>query len=279
MSALIFENCEDSPIVVNGVSHIYSGALQATGPTILIKSEEGYDPPRLVYNGIATRLAGTEIGDTSDSVTLRDELNGVDVPRSKVSGIYMRGFIDGEFFPNEWATIASAETLYLKTLKNPKIDGSLYDQNGNRILGHNVVANAVNYVQVSNRAAGVGNPTLAARGSDSVIALDLLSQNGGGVWADNYQIGTRSRVVVTGTTTLGAAANHEFEYLFRSTAVPTLPTAVGNTSTYHLTNASTSDVSVATTSSQKISGMTAPLVLGPYESVTVVSDNADWFIR
>lgn len=281
MSALIFENCHDSPIVVNGVSHIYSGALQATGPTILIKSDEGYNPPRLVYNGIATRLAGTEIGDTSDSVTLRDELNGVDIPRSKVAGIYMRGFIDGGFFPNEWATLASAETLYLKTLKSAKFDGSLYDVNGNRIIGLNPIANAAAYVQISNRAAGVGAPTVAARGgvTGASIALDLLSQNGGGVTADGNRIATRSRVVVTSTLTLAADPFHEYEYLLRSTAVATLPTAVGNKTTYHLTNASTVELSVATTSSQKVSGMAGPLILGPYESYTLVSDNTDWFIR
>lgn len=107
MSALIFEDCDDSPIVVNGVSHIYAGSTHATGPTMLIKSPTN-KVPRLAFNGIGTRLFGSETGDISDSVTLRDEVLGVDIPRSTVNGRYSKHSSD---IGHTTETITTAKTL------------------------------------------------------------------------------------------------------------------------------------------------------------------------
>lgn len=93
MNALIFEDCDDSPVVVNGLSHIYANSTHATGPTMLITSSAS-KVPRLAFNAIATRLYGAETGDISASVTLRDEVNGVDIPRDYVNGRYARGVAD-----------------------------------------------------------------------------------------------------------------------------------------------------------------------------------------
>jgi hypothetical protein len=85
----------------------------------------------------------------------------------------------------------------------------------------------------------------------------------------------RAVVTVTTATTLPAVAN---EYLVRIQAggTPTLPTAVGNTSTYILKNEDTADHNVPTTSSQTIEGFASPFVLPPGQSIKVYSDNANW---
>jgi hypothetical protein len=85
----------------------------------------------------------------------------------------------------------------------------------------------------------------------------------------------RAVVTVTTATTLAAAAN---EYLVRIQAggTPTLPTAVGNTSTYILKNEDAADHNVPTTSSQTIEGFASPFVLPPGQSIKVYSDNANW---
>jgi hypothetical protein len=90
---------------------------------------------------------------------------------------------------------------------------------------------------------------------------------------------TRATISLTGTATLASVADREYTYLLGSGAVPTLPTAVGNTSVYHLVNKHTAALSVATTSSQTINGALGPLVILPEESYTLVSDNANWWIR
>jgi len=61
----------------------------------------------------------------------------------------------------------------------------------------------------------------------------------------------------------------------------TLPTAVGITGTQYTikkTDTSLNVVTIATTSSQTIDGATTNVIATPYESVTVVSDGANWSI-
>jgi hypothetical protein len=85
MSAIVFDECDGTPVVVNGVTHILGGASKGPGPVMLIKSATN-KRPKVVYNAIASRVTGTETGPTTDAVTLRDEVAGVNIPRTTVSG-------------------------------------------------------------------------------------------------------------------------------------------------------------------------------------------------
>ena len=60
----------------------------------------------------------------------------------------------------------------------------------------------------------------------------------------------------------------------------TLPTAVGNNGlTYDVTNANTGIVTVATVSSQTISGLSTVTLDSQWQSVTVRSDGSNWIIK
>lgn len=93
---IVLEDCDQSPIVIDGVSHISGGGTAAPGPGITIK---GTKRPRLVYSGVAVRLVGGESGSTADAVTIRDTAAanaavdgwggaGGDVPRTVTSGFH-----------------------------------------------------------------------------------------------------------------------------------------------------------------------------------------------
>lgn len=91
-NAIILEDCDDTPVVINGVTHISSvadvaggGTLgsgdhkQAPGPTILVKSATD-KRPKISARGVSCRLIGDETANTANAVLLRDSVIGVDVP-------------------------------------------------------------------------------------------------------------------------------------------------------------------------------------------------------
>jgi hypothetical protein len=60
----------------------------------------------------------------------------------------------------------------------------------------------------------------------------------------------------------------------------TLPTAVGNNGlTYDITNSNTGVVTIATVSSQTISGLSTVILDSQWQSVTVRSDGSNWIIK
>ncbi len=91
-NCIVLEDCDRSPIVVNGVSHISGKGIVAPGPAIIIKGKR----PHLVFSGVAVRVLGTESGGTADAVTIRDTVTGTfdgwpfggDVPRTITSGYH-----------------------------------------------------------------------------------------------------------------------------------------------------------------------------------------------
>lgn len=87
---------------------------------------------------------------------------------------------------------------------------------------------------------------------------------------------TRSIVTTSGNVTAGATASTDYVYIITGAHTVTLPTAVGNTNKYDLNNASGSPVSLAFTSGQTANG--GGVTLGVNESITLISDNANWRI-
>jgi len=88
---------------------------------------------------------------------------------------------------------------------------------------------------------------------------------------------TRTIVVTSGNTTLGATASTDYACLVNGAHTITMPTAVGNTNKYTIKNIHTSDIIVNTTSSQTIDGTTT-ITIAPEDSVDLVSNNSNWYV-
>ncbi|MCG5431248.1 hypothetical protein LV457_02950 [Mycobacterium sp. MYCO198283] len=114
-----------------------------------------------------------------------------------------------------------------------------------------------------------------AQGANVTITYDdpsgaiTIAASGGG--------GARTVATISTATTLAATAGTEYIYLLASGAVPTLPTAAGNTSKYTIKNTTAGQITLATTSSQTIDGATSYTLLAR-EAIEVVSDGSNWWI-
>jgi hypothetical protein len=86
-SCIVMDNCDDTVIDVNGVSHIrVARADDAAGPGMEITDDVGV--PRLSFSGVLVRVSGDETGSTADAVTIRDHVSTTDVARTYTSGYY-----------------------------------------------------------------------------------------------------------------------------------------------------------------------------------------------
>lgn len=84
--------------------------------------------------------------------------------------------------------------------------------------------------------------------------------------------------VVSINTNAGNALSTDYVYLASGTINITLPTAISNTNLYTIKNVGTGVVTIDTTSSQTIDGsLTAPIQV-QYQSLTLISDGANWNI-
>lgn len=116
--------------------------------------------------------------------------------------------------------------------------------------------------------AGTGTRMVVAS-ADGTMSTQTIPSGGGGT--------TRSVVSVTSATTLDATANTDYVALVGASGAPTMPTAVGNTNRYTVKNVTTTNRTIATTSSQTIDGSSS-IVIRPNESVDLISDNANWWV-
>jgi hypothetical protein len=92
--------------------------------------------------------------------------------------------------------------------------------------------------------------------------------------------GTITRLIssVSTNTTAGSAMNTDYVYIVTGITTITLPTAVGNTNTYTVTNDGASSIAVATTSSQTINGSSSVNLSLANMSLDFVSNNSNWII-
>jgi len=126
---------------------------------------------------------------------------------------------------------------------------------------------------------GAGTPKRLAAGSAGFV----LTSNGAGTEPSWQAAGgasgiSRTVTVTAAPLTMGAAALTDYVYLVSGTTTVTLPTAVGNTNRYTIHNTGANTVTVATTSSQTINGVTTQTLVSQYESIDVISNNSNWFI-
>lgn len=108
----------------------------------------------------------------------------------------------------------------------------------------------------------------------------LTYESSSGLWKNKPATGgnTRSILSVSTNTNAGSTVSTDYVYLCSSTITITLPTAVSNQNLYTIKNVGTGVVTINTTSSETIDGsLTAPISL-QYQSLTLVSDGANWNI-
>ena len=117
-------------------------------------------------------------------------------------------------------------------------------------------------------AAGTGITFTASAGT---ITLSTTG-GGGGI--------SRSITTITGSTTGLAAASTDYVYVGNTSGNInlTMPTAVSNTNRYTVKQNNIGVLTLLTTSSQTIDGVTAYSLNRQYQAVDLLSDNSNWFV-
>jgi hypothetical protein len=121
-----------------------------------------------------------------------------------------------------------------------------------------------------NGAQGSSNQVLTSTGSG--ITWATPSGSGGGI--------TRSISTITASTSAGSTANTDYVYNGNTSGniTLTMPTAASNTNRYTIKNSNTGILTVSTTSSQTIDGVTFYSLNKQYQAIDLLSDNSNWFI-
>lgn len=132
-----------------------------------------------------------------------------------------------------------------------------------------------NYWVFSAGASGSSALNLTAAGGDTNVSVNVYPKGAGTFKVNDVPVVRRTIQTVTTSTTLGAAG--DYIVFVGSGGAPTLPTAVGNTGRYSFKNTTTTNCTIATTSSQTIDSATS-YVLSPGTTVELVSDGSNWRI-
>ena len=104
----------------------------------------------------------------------------------------------------------------------------------------------------------------------SANTITIASTGGGG--------GSTVVSAISSPTNAAATAGTTYVYLVSGTTTLTLPTAVGNTSLYHVKRTGVNTVTIATTSAQTIDGSQPITLTTQYQSYSIISDGANWNI-
>jgi hypothetical protein len=122
--------------------------------------------------------------------------------------------------------------------------------------------------------------TLLINGSQGSNNQVLTSTGIGITWAAVPAGFSRSINTITSSTTAGSTANIDYVYNGNTSGNInlTLPTAVSNTNRYTVKNSNIGILTVLTTSSQTIDGITGYALSKQYQAIDLLSDNSNWFI-
>lgn len=167
--------------------------------------------------------------------------------------------------------------------------------NGTITYSSTVSSNTTSYPEVPVSEGGTGLTAvtayaLLAGGTSSTAKLQqisgvgssgqVLTSNGSSAlptWNSPASGITRVISSISSNTAAGATANTDYVYFVTGTTTLTLPTAIGNTNRYSVTNLGSNTVTVATTSSQTINGSTTITIPGGM-SVDLISNGSAWGI-
>jgi hypothetical protein len=117
-------------------------------------------------------------------------------------------------------------------------------------------------------AAGTGITFTSSAGT-----ITFSSTSSGGGFA-------RSINSFTTSTSAGSTASTDYVYICGSTGNInlTMPTAVSNTNRYSIKQNSIGTLTIITTSSQTIDGVTGFVMSKQYQSIDLLSDNSNWIV-
>jgi hypothetical protein len=101
----------------------------------------------------------------------------------------------------------------------------------------------------------------------------MSSFGGGGGGTSSWGVST----ITNESQTLAATTNFTYIVLLGVGSVPTLPTAIGNSSRYLLKNIHSAERTVYASAGQTIEGQST-IVLSPGASVELISDTLNWRI-
>jgi hypothetical protein len=172
---------------------------------------------------------------------------------------------------------ASGAILYSPAIASASVTGVASFGNEFIVTAAGAVGLTSNYVKTFNGLTGAitltsgSNITLTTSGNQITVAS--TASGGGGI--------SRSISTITTSTSAGASASYDYVYIGATSGNInlTLPTAVSNTNRYSVkqTNA-IGTLTILTTSSQTIDGVTGFALNRQYQAVDLISDNANWNI-
>lgn len=148
----------------------------------------------------------------------------------------------------------------------PFISGVTATFSGN-VIGK--IVNSVNGITGAINLAAGSNITITPSG----LTLTIASTGGGAGF-------TRSINVITSSTTAGGTASVDYVYIGNTSGNInlTLPTAVSNANRYTVKNSNIGILTVLTTSSQTIDGVTGYNLSKQFQAIDLLSDNSNWVV-
>ena len=155
--------------------------------------------------------------------------------------------------------------------------GRSWQWNGTAWDVYNASSGLTQYVSQLNGLCGSIN--IAAGTSISVTPTGntlTIAYTGGGGGAGF----TRSINVITSSTTAGGTASVDYVYIGNTSGNInlTLPTAVSNANRYTVKNSNIGILTVITTSSQTIDGVTGYNLSKQFQAIDLLSDNSNWVV-
>ena len=148
----------------------------------------------------------------------------------------------------------------------PFISGVTATFSGN-VIGK--IVNSVNGITGAINLAAGSNITITPSG----LTLTIASTGGGAGF-------TRSIDVITSSSTAGGTASVDYVYIGNTSGNInlTLPTAVSNANRYTVKNSNIGILTVLTTSSQTIDGVTGYNLSKQFQAIDLLSDNSNWVV-
>jgi hypothetical protein len=232
----------------------------------------------LSFNGLTGAVTGVTTGTENTFGPLQRFTNGI----SASNGITLTGRLYMPFNSSNDIYL-DAPTVYLGDINynydNAHIqilqDPAIYLYGG----GGSFVSISGNSIDTTGGSVNLGNLTInGSQGSNNQV---LTSTGSGITWASVSGSGiSRSIFTITGSTTAGSNASTDYVYNGNTSGniTLTMPTAASNTNRYTIKNSNTGILTVSTTSSETIDGVTAYYLNKQYQAIDLLSNNSNWFI-
>jgi hypothetical protein len=239
---------------------------EVTGATVLTIATNIVNNAKLAQMGASTFKANnTGVLANAVDITVTQAKTLLAITNADVSGLGTLSTQNGTFTAIPESNVVNLISD-LAGKQTTLVSGTnLRTVNGNTLLGSTDITVQPTLVSATNIKTING---LSVLGSG-----DLVVTGAGGM--------TRVISTVTaGNITAGSTVNTDYVYYVTDGSSVTLPTAIGNTNRYTIIRIGASTVSIPTTLSQTINGVSAPLNLTvQYASVDLMSNGTNWFIH